>query len=92
MAVSDVPAAVAATVSPARCTSAYGRFTGVYGIAWFGQRHRRRCAIERLPRQHRHIYGIGRQIASTIRETACAECAREISQQDDEATRAADTV
>ncbi len=32
---SIVPAAVAPMVSPARRASAYGLFTGVYGIAWF---------------------------------------------------------
>jgi len=32
---SIIPAAVAPMVSPARRASAYGLFTGVYGIAWF---------------------------------------------------------
>jgi predicted MFS family arabinose efflux permease len=32
---SIVPAAVAPMVSPARRASAYGLFTGIYGIAWF---------------------------------------------------------
>jgi hypothetical protein len=32
---SIIPAAVAPMVSPDRRASAYGLFTGVYGIAWF---------------------------------------------------------
>jgi tetrahydromethanopterin S-methyltransferase subunit C len=32
---SVIPAAVAPLVSPDRRASAYGLFTGVYGIAWF---------------------------------------------------------